>query len=677
MASCQTERWAGTSPYVKLVVTENASTSTETVSKLNWAVYYISDYPASASARTYTVTVNGSVPSGGRGSYNIDGVTGTKLMASGTVSINKKASTQGITFAVSFPFNLTWSGQYKGTLSASGKVTVSAKPSYTITYNANGGSNAPGKQTKVYDANSVLSSGKPTKSGYIFEGWATTSDGTVAYQPGDTYSSNANVTLYAIWKQSTFTITYDANGGIGAPDNQIKTYGTDLTLSDVKPTKTDYKFVGWGTAAFDTTAKYQPGGTYTSNANIVLYAIWVLDYEKPRITELSVFRANIKPAFPPIEFADGGILGGVNFNWATDKTLVGINISVKKTTDSTWDEIYSIDYASDSDFIQDVIVNDDGSQTGRFASVILYKEPTAEDGIAPLPMDPDSTFEVRIKVKDSSGQTIINRFMNGTIYPIDFLNSDNGTGTAIGKAATLANTFEVSWPTKLTGGLVHVEVPSADLNNVKTPGFYASRDVNYGGKVYYSNMPPINNMVGTFCLEVYSAGNDGQLLQRFIKCDKEASATYERFYYENSWGDWTMSGIIDYNSSISFSEGNDPFRDSNSTLYLKQYSDASNRFNITCSGNIVTMAFRTASTTKVNAGTSYVLGTIPESFRPSNIVSTSGLFSIGTTVYNSCAIWVRTNGQICVKPYNTDTSANPKFYEANLVWDLKAVWNKE
>lgn len=538
MASCQTERWAGTSPYVKLVVTENSSTSTATVSKLDWAVYYISEYPAVASSRRYTVKINGTVPKNGTGSYNINGLTKTHRMANGTVSINKKSSAQKITFDVSFQFNLKWTGQYKGTLSASGTITVPAKPSYTITYNANGGLNAPGKQTKVHDENLVLSSGKPTRSGYIFEGWATTSDGKVTYHPGGTYSSNENITLYAIWKQNTFTIAYDANGGIGAPDDQIKTYGTDLELSKVQPTKKDYKFNGWGTSAFDTTAKYQPGGMYTANANIVLYAIWALDYEKPRITNLSVYRANIIETFPYIEFVDGGLLGGIDFNWATDKTLDKINISVKKTTDSTWDEKYSIDYASDSDSITDIKVNDDGSQTGRFASAILYKEPTAEGELAPLPMDPDSTFEVRITVIDSSGQTIINRFMNGTIYPIDFLNSDNGTGTAIGKVATLANTFEVGWPTKLTGGLAHVEVPSADLNNVQTPGFYASRDINYGGKVYYSNMPSINNMIGTFCLEVYSSGNDGQLLQRFIKCDKEGSATYERFYYENSWGDW-------------------------------------------------------------------------------------------------------------------------------------------
>lgn len=576
MASCQTERWAGTSPYVKLVVTENSSTSTATVSKLDWAVYYISEYPAVASSRQYTVKINGTVPKNGTGSYNINGLTKTHRMANGTVSINKKSSAQKITFDVSFQFNLEWTGQYKGTLSASGTITVPAKPSYTITYNANGGSNAPGKQIKVHDANLVLSSGKPTRSGYIFEGWATTSSGSVVYKPGDTYKSNKNITLYAIWQQSTFTIAYDANGGIRAPDDQIKTYGTDLELSKVQPTKKDYKFIGWGTSAFDTTAKYQPGEMYTANANIVLYAIWVLDYEKPRITNLSVYRANIIETFPYIEFVDGGVLGGVDFNWTTDKTLDKINISVKKTTDSTWDEKYSVDYASDSDSITDIKVNDDGSKTGRFASAILYKEPTAEGGLAPLTMDPDSTFEVRITVKDGkdeSRQTIINRFMNGTIYPIDFLNSDNGTGTAIGKVATLANTFEVGWPTKLTGGLAHVEVPSADLNNVKTPGFYASRDINYGGEVYYSNMPPINNRIGTFCLEVYSAGNDSQLLQRFIKCDKGDSATYERFYYENSWGEW----VKDNRGLLSISTANATYQKKHSqkilwdgALYMKE-----------------------------------------------------------------------------------------------------------
>lgn len=533
MASCQTARWAGTSPYVKLVVTENTSTSTATVSKLDWAVYYISDYPASASARTYTVKINGSVPSGGTGSYSINGVTGTKKMASGTVSVNKGTSVQSISFSVSFPFNLTWSGQYKGTLSASGSVNVSAKTSYTVTYNANGGSNAPGKQTKIYGTNLTLSTGKPTRSGYIFEGWATTASGTAAYQPGGTYSSNASITLYAVWQRSTFTVTYNANGGTGAPSNQTKTYGTNLTLSSTKPSKTDYKFVGWGTTASDTTAKYQSGGTYTANANVTLYAIWVFDYKKPRLTSISVNRAKLVEktvsgltVIVP-EFSEDGTYGLVAFAWSTDKALTGINISFKPTTSATWPSNNSIDVVLST---LDITSNTDGSQSGTYSGVLGVKDSTSASGESAATLDPDLTYEVRITVKDSSGQTVVSRFLNGLAYPIDFLNGATGTGTAIGKAATLENTFEVGWPTKLTGGLTFVEIPATDLNNVLTPGFYAARDT-----VEYAHMPPVS---GTFTLEVYSAGDAGQILQRYTSCNKDNPVTYERFYYYSAWGEW-------------------------------------------------------------------------------------------------------------------------------------------
>lgn len=535
MASCQTTRWAGTSPYVKLVVTENASTSTATVSKLDWAVYYISDYPADASARTYTVKINKLIPSNGTGSYNINGVTGTKRMAGGTVSIDKTASTQKITFSVSFQFKLTWSGQYKDTLSASGTVTVSASPSYTITYNANGGSNAPGKQTKVHDTNLTLSSSKPTRSGYIFKGWATTKSGSVVYKPGDTYESNANITLYAIWQQSTFTVTYNANGGSEAPGDQTKTYDINLTIPSTIPIKKDYRFIGWGTAASDTTAKYRPGDQYTANANITLYAIWTLDYEKPRITDLSVYRASLKGTAPFIEFTEGGTIGGVSFTWATDKDLTGINISVKKTTSTTWPTNTSIDYASDSNFIE-TKNNSDGSQTGTFSGWLAVQDSSSESGLSALEMDPDLTYDVRIIVKDSSGQTTVTRFLNGTVYPIDFLNGTTGTGTAIGKAATLENTFEVGWPTKFTGGIQNeVLANETDLNELKTPNTYVS--LNISDKTY-SNIPS-DVTSGTFTLEVMSAGAEGQILQRLTTRVQSDFISYIRFYYGGSWENWS------------------------------------------------------------------------------------------------------------------------------------------
>ena len=41
------------------------------------------------------------------------------------------------------------------------------------------------------------------------------------------------------------TVTYDANGGSGAPGNQLKTENVTLTLSYTRPTRTGYNFINW------------------------------------------------------------------------------------------------------------------------------------------------------------------------------------------------------------------------------------------------------------------------------------------------------------------------------------------------------------------------------------------------------------------------------------------------
>ena len=146
---------------------------------------------------------------------------------------------------------------------------------YTVSYDANGGSGAPASQTKVQDKALTLSSAKPTRNGYSFVGWATSKSATSAqYQPGGTYTTNAAVTLYAVWKVTVYTISYDANGGSGAPASQTKTHDKALTLSSAKPTRNGYSFVGWATSKSAASAQYQPGGTYTANAAVTLYAVW-------------------------------------------------------------------------------------------------------------------------------------------------------------------------------------------------------------------------------------------------------------------------------------------------------------------------------------------------------------------------------------------------------------------
>jgi len=157
-----------------------------------------------------------------------------------------------------------------------GPFTITAP--YSVSYNANGGSGAPSSQEKVPGTSITLSSSTPTRTGYTFLKWNTNSSGTgTSYSSGGTYSTDSNVTLYAIWQINTWSVTYDANGGTNAPSGQTKTYGTNLTLTSSTPTRTGYTFSKWNTAANGTGTNYSPGGTYSTNAALKLYAIWVIN----------------------------------------------------------------------------------------------------------------------------------------------------------------------------------------------------------------------------------------------------------------------------------------------------------------------------------------------------------------------------------------------------------------
>ena len=80
--------------------------------------------------------------------------------------------------------------------------------------------------------------------------------------------------LPALSEPTSYTVTYDANGGSGAPAAQTKTQGTALTLSTIAPTRTGYTFMGWATTAGATAAEYPAGATYSADANVTLYAVW-------------------------------------------------------------------------------------------------------------------------------------------------------------------------------------------------------------------------------------------------------------------------------------------------------------------------------------------------------------------------------------------------------------------
>ena len=159
---------------------------------------------------------------------------------------------------------------------------------YTVSYNLNGASGtAPSNTTRYYNRSYTLTSTTPSRSGYNFLGWSTNSSATSGIASGGTASastSTSTITYYAIWQQIAYTATvsYNANGGSGAPGNQSATEtdtSVSITLSSTKPTRDRYNFLGWATSASATSATHQPGQAYnftgsTSGTTTTLYAVW-------------------------------------------------------------------------------------------------------------------------------------------------------------------------------------------------------------------------------------------------------------------------------------------------------------------------------------------------------------------------------------------------------------------
>ena len=254
-----------------------------------------------------TVTVKLTRPDGGT-SYNYDASKNFYITIAGSTyyhTIEKVSGTSGTSFSSSKTVSLSDAGtasvsvkvggslsgttfKITGNNSKTYSITDGAKATYTIKYNANGGSGAPSSQTKTYGTALTLSSTKPTRASetdgdgntisYTFKGWATSASATsAAYSAGGKYTANKSATLYAVWAASSVTsqyiVAYDTDGGT-AISPQFKPSGSAINITTVTPEKYGYKFSGWNTASDGSGNPYTAGQSYSKNEDLTLFAIW-------------------------------------------------------------------------------------------------------------------------------------------------------------------------------------------------------------------------------------------------------------------------------------------------------------------------------------------------------------------------------------------------------------------
>ena len=177
---------------------------------------------------TYNIEENLTISNPTKEHYNFAGWTGTDLN-SATMNLTIVSGTTG-----DKSYTATWT-----------PVT------YTITYNLDGGETTNPTTYNVESGNMTLS--EPTKDGYTFAGWTGTGLDSVTKNVILVSSEGGNREYTATWTPTTYTITYDLDGGEATNPTTYNVESGNMTLS--YPTKNGYTFVGWTGTGLDSVTK--------------------------------------------------------------------------------------------------------------------------------------------------------------------------------------------------------------------------------------------------------------------------------------------------------------------------------------------------------------------------------------------------------------------------------------
>ena len=188
--------------------------------------------------------------------------------------------------------------QYYGFNPASGYTALKNNPAvvwadgllpgttYTVSFNANGGSGEMTPVSGVSGSYTLPENGFTAPEGKQFKGWARSADGEVLTAPIEV---TADITLYAIWEDIpavTHTVSFNANGGSGSMADVTEVSGTYTLPACTFTAPAGKQFKGWATSA---SGAVIAGTSIEVTANTTLYAVWE---DIPAVTYTVSFDAN-------------------------------------------------------------------------------------------------------------------------------------------------------------------------------------------------------------------------------------------------------------------------------------------------------------------------------------------------------------------------------------------------
>ena len=264
-----------------------------------------------------------------------------------------------------------------------------------------------------------------------------------------------------------------------------------------------------GTITASTTVKDKRGNSGSGTASIT----GVLDYNPPVIDRFAVHRCN----------ADGTandkgdrvkILISYHVSTLNNKNSCRSYIQYKKTAETSYCD--PIDLGKDDVF-------------------------TVTDHAIIFSADTGSSYDVKLYITDNLKTTSVSTSVS-TAFTIMHWKAD-GTGMAVGKISEESYVFDVGMQTRHMGGILQpILEAGTDFDTVMIPNTYTLKNCRNST---YSNCPLTT---GTGTLTIESCGEEGQFHQIISVCDKDNPLVYERFYYQEEWGDWVCTS--DYNGVL-------------------------------------------------------------------------------------------------------------------------------
>lgn len=251
-----------------------------------------------------------------------------------------------------------------------------------------------------------------------------------------------------------------------------------------------------GTITANATVKDKRGNSGTGSASIT----GVLDYDPPVVDRFTVHRCD----------ADGTV------NDKGDHVKITISYRVSSLNNKNKCTSY-VQYkkASETNYSDPIYLGYPNTTYSVTDKEIIFAADTG------------SSYDVKLYITDNLKTTSVSTSVS-TAFTIMHWKED-GTGMAVGKISERSGVFDVGMKTRLSGGMEYpILEPGTDIDTLITPGFYVGANIssyNYTGTLPASS--------GTFILEVMSAGDDGQICQRFTRCSKTEARRYERFWYKS------------------------------------------------------------------------------------------------------------------------------------------------